>query len=98
MVASAASAASSLSRAVRVTRGGARFGNPSRPASNPSLAHTRGHRACTRRDHLPQSTCAFIPGAGRPTLVCAAGVLPRAFDFEVFHTPFSFAETLAEST
>ena len=88
MVQSAASAASWLLREVRVTRGGgARIRNPSlRRRTRAFLAHgdARGRRACTRRRHLPQSECAFSPGAGRPTLVCAAGVLPRAF--EVFHT------------
>ena len=57
---------------IRVTGLEARVRNPSRPASNPSLAHTRGRRACTWRRHLHHSAFAFSPGAGWPMVPSAA--------------------------
>ena len=46
-------------REIRVTRLEGRIRNSSRPASNPSHAHTRGRRAWTRRRQRPYSACAF---------------------------------------
>ena len=53
-----------VARGQGVTRLEARVRNPSRPVSNPSLAHKRGRRACTWRRHLPYSVCNVPPASG----------------------------------